>query len=165
MTPAVIDRIAKLLRMICDRSNDGETLVAASRLSAIVTSHDVDWDQALAGNGNGSAVSQEDMQRIFNAGYERGMQDAATSKPSAGDWAPAGKSRANEVGEKIGELEAIIDAAERAKADGCLSDFHVEFTGSMRDRLNNWGARTFVSEKQWEVLNRLRSILERTDYL
>jgi hypothetical protein len=165
MTPAIADRVAKLLRLICDRSNDAETLAAASRLSAIVASNDVNWDEALAGNGNGSSLSEEDMQRIFNAGYERGMQEATASKPSTADWAPAGRSRADEVGEKVDELEAIIDAAERAKTNGCLGDFHAEFTASMRDRLNNWGARTFVSEKQWEVIARLRSILERTDYL
>jgi hypothetical protein len=43
--------------------------------------------------------------------YERGMQDAAPSRPSADDWAPAGRSRANEVGSRLEEVVQILEAA------------------------------------------------------
>jgi hypothetical protein len=140
MNPSVSDRIAKLLRLALSNGLDGERLAAIGRLSALAAAHDIDWDEAFASNGNGSALSQEDMQRIYAAGYERAMQDAAASKPSADDWAPAGRARATEVGSRLEEVEQILEAAKRYQNDGLLDQWFSDFSESMRARISRYGA-------------------------
>lgn len=163
MPPDLADRLAKVLRLICDRSNDGETLAAASRLSAIATAHGVNWDKAFSGNGH--ALSQADMQRIYSEGYERGLREGAASKPSTSDWTPAGKAGADEVGGRLEEVGRILEAAQRYQNDGLLESWYVQFSSDMRTRLEEWEERTFITEKQWKYINKLRSILERAEYL
>jgi hypothetical protein len=59
MVPELADRVAKLLRLICcETAPDGERLAAASRLSATVTAHNLDWDLAFT-NGNADGASSE----------------------------------------------------------------------------------------------------------
>jgi hypothetical protein len=157
-----IPKIAKLLRVICDRSLDGETLAAADRLSAIVAAHDLDWDRAL--NGAGPELTREHLQQVYQAGVEEGVRLAREARGQR-DWAPAGQSRTDEAGERADELEALLDAAERAEAAGYLDTWFREFTNDMRARYERWGVSTFVSERQWECLNRLRAKLERGDFL
>jgi hypothetical protein len=52
----------------------------------------------------------------------------------------------DEVGERFDELQEIIDLAE-------WEDIFIE---DMASRLDSYGFRTFVSERQWEVLERIR---------
>ena len=158
----VLIKLAKLLRMLTS-SHDGEVLAAANRLNGIVAAHDIDWDAALSAQ---AALTKEDMQKLYDTGYQRGLAEgAANAKPAPDDWAPAGTSRTDEVGAQIKEVETIIGAAVKAHADGRLSEFERSFSKSMSERMQDWGRRAFVSEKQWGVLNRLKNKLEREGYL
>jgi hypothetical protein len=161
MTPELVDRAAKLLRVICSTGPDGEKLAAADRLSAFVVANDLDWDRALAGTG----PTREQMQELFNAGLQRGPELGRAEKAGNSDWAAAGQSRADEIGDRESELQQILNAAARSKADGLLSGWFANFASDMQERLDRWDRRTFVTERQWECLNKLRSILERQGYL
>jgi hypothetical protein len=111
MTPEVATKLAKLLRLLCDRSVDGETLAAANRLSAMVAAYGVDWDAALSGD---SSPSEAAMSRVYREGYERGHADGARSaQPVGRDWTPTDGSNA-EVGSDVDRLLGILKAAERS---------------------------------------------------
>jgi hypothetical protein len=161
--PELASRMAKLLRLALSTGPDPEKLAALGRLSAIVAAHDVDWDAAL--NGSALALSREQMMEIFEAGVRRGIEIEQANKDNRGDWATARYSRSDEVGERAGELEVILDAAARSRSDGLLFGWYATFSSDMESRFADWGTRTRVSERQWEFLNKLRSILERQDYL
>jgi hypothetical protein len=161
MTPEHVERAAKLLRVICSTGPDGEKLAAADRLSAFVAANDLDWDQALASGG----PTRDQMQELFNAGLQRGLELGRAEKSSNGDWAAAGQSRTDEVGERESELQLILNAAARSKADGLLSGWFGTFAEDMQERLDRWDRRTFVTDRQWEFINKLRSILERQGYI
>jgi hypothetical protein len=164
LDPEVADRVAKLLRLALSSGPDPEKLMALGRLSAIAAAADVDWDEALDGASPG--LRREQMMEIFEAGVRRGIEiEQANKGNSGGDWATAGTSRADEVGERAGEPEVILDAAARSRSDGLLSGWYATFSSDMENRFANWGTCTRVSERQWEFLNKLRSILERQDYL
>jgi hypothetical protein len=161
MTPEVVDRAAKLLRVICSTGSDGEKLAAADRLSAFVAANDIDWDRALRGSG----PAREQMQELYNAGLQRGLELGRAEKAGNGDWAPAGQSRADEVGDRESELQLILNTAARSKVDGLLSGWYANFADDMQERLDRWDRRTFVTERKWEFINKLRSILERQGYI
>lgn len=155
-------KLAKLLRMLTS-SHDGEVLAVANRLNGIVAGYDIDWDAALAGGG-GADLTKAQLQKVYDAGYQRGLQEGAV-KPREDDWASAGTPRTEEVGGQIEDVRAIIGAAVKANSDGKLSDFERSFSKSMAERMDDWGRRAFVSEKQWGVLRRLKNKLEREGYL
>jgi hypothetical protein len=164
VTPDLADRVAKLLRMVCDRSHDGETLAAAGRLSATCEAYGIDWDSVLRG-GNSRDLTREQLAEVYQAGLQRGLEMGRQEKAGNGDWASAGHSRADEIGNREGELQQILNAAARSKADGLLSGWFANFAEDMQERLDRWDRRTFVTDRQWECINKLRSILERQDYL
>ena len=136
---------------------DGEKLAAADRLFAFVAAHDLDWERALAGTG----PTREQMQELFNAGLQRGLELGRAEKAGNGDWAAAGQSRTDEIGDRESELQQILNAAARSKADGLLSGWFANFADDMQERLDRWDRRTFVTERQWECIGKLKSILER----
>jgi hypothetical protein len=164
MTPAIADRVAKLLRLACSTGPDGEKLAAIGRLSATAAAYDVDWDSVLRG-GNGHDLSREQMAEIYEAGLQRGLEMGRQEKAGNGDWTAAGHSRADEIGARECELQQILNAAARAKADGQLNGWYADFASDMQERLHSWGAQTFVTERQWVFLEKLRSIVERQGYL
>lgn len=154
MDRALADRLAKCLRMLTS-SYEGEIISAAARINGIVQANDLDWDAIL--NGGGRDLTREQMTQIYNTAYARGLEEGAkASKANSADWAPAGRARADEVGERIDEVEEILNTVDRVGG----SKFEVEFCESMRDRLESWGPRCFVSEKQWGVLDRIRNRLQ-----
>lgn len=159
--PEVAQRMAKLLRLACDRAaTDGEKVSAIGKLSAIALANNVDWDTAL----NGKEISRDDMQRIFDAGYERGAADTRQELKPARDWTPtAGTSAA--VGHDFARLRAILDAAATADDNGDLTDWESTFTTDMTKRAKQYGVSTYVSGKQWESLDRLAQKLEWNGYL
>lgn len=73
------DLVAKLLRVACSNGPDGERLAALERLKVITG--DTDWSEALKGQG----MSREDMQKIYDAGYQCGTAEAEEAR-SAPDW-------------------------------------------------------------------------------
>lgn len=156
-------KLVKLLRMLTS-SHDGEVLAAANRINGLLVANDLDWEQLLSGAS--VELTREQMERIYKAGYQKGLDDAAKAQPpSTDDWAPAGTARAAEVGRQFNDVCAILEAAGRAGLQGLLSDFEKSFSISMAERIHDWGQRAFISEKQWAVLNRLRSKLQREGFL
>ena len=154
-------RLAKLLRMLTS-DHEGEVLNAAAKVVGIVNAHDIDWDEALGGRGDG--LSRGDMQRIYDEGYRRGAADAAvsaSSSPRDDDWAKAGTARSDEIGDHLEGIRHLLTLAADAEGAGKLSPFEKEFCDNMRGRFASWGRRTFVSEKQRDVLARLAAKLER----
>jgi hypothetical protein len=159
VAPELADRLAKLLRMLTS-SHDGEVLAAANRLNAIVTAHDVDWNQALA-NGSSPALTEAQMRRIYDEGYSRGHADGQQTARPERDWTPAGGSA--EVGSDAERLRVILEAA--TAAAGLLSDWEQTFSADMRERFERFGARMYVSEKQWAALDRLETKMRRAGTL
>jgi hypothetical protein len=156
-------KLVKLLRLLTS-NHDGEVLAAAHKINGLLVAHDLDWEQLLSGAS--VELTRAQMERIYKAGYQKGLEDAARAQPpSKDDWAPAGTARTTEVGNQFDEVCAILDAAGRAGLQGRLSDFEKSFSISMAERLSDWGQRAFISEKQWAVLGRLRSRLEREGFL
>jgi hypothetical protein len=162
VTPELADRLAKLLRLLCGGGPNGEVLAAANRISALVVANNLDWDAALAGN---PTLTREQLSEVYEAGLKAGIESERNAKANGDDWAKTGRSRADEIGDRADELRQILNAAAQAKADGLLDGWFGDFAPGMRERLDRWGNRMFVTERQWECVEKLRSILERQDYL
>ena len=166
MDRTTVSRLAKLLRLLTS-NHDGEVLAAVGRINGIVAANDIDWDAALGGAQ--VDLTREQLQTVYDAGYQKAMADvvaaAPPSRPREDDWAPAGNARADELGENLEDLRVILDAAAKAKADGLLSSFEDSFVDSMAARVSSWGRRAFVSEKQWGVLKRLKVKLVSRGYV
>jgi hypothetical protein len=149
---ALTQRIAKLLRLICDRSQDGETLAAASRLSAIAAAHDVDWDRAF----NGGGPTRDQMQELFDAGYERGLADGrAETQP---EWSPVPAPNSIEL------LQVILTTAAKTEP-GILTEWEMDFCNNVRTRLLRYGRRLHVSGKMWAILDRIETKLRYHDLI
>jgi hypothetical protein len=151
MPPDVARRLAGCLRLLTS-NHDGEVLAAASRINGLVTGHGLDWDQLLGG------LSQSDMQRLFDAGFEAGRQAALDeSKPAEPqpDWSNVGLFGSRPVGKQLDRLRAILTGARDAEAVGLLSDFEQTFVQSIRERVIKYAGSTFVSDKQWRILEKL----------
>lgn len=159
--PTLADKLGKLLRML--RSNhDGEVLAAASRINALAVAHDLDWDRMLTAAT--TDLTREQMTEIYQAGYQRGLEEGAQASRGS-DWGNAGVPRTDEVGGRIDEVRTILNAAGRAAVDNKLSQFEIDFSISMLERLDDWSDQTFISERQWGVLNRMRNKLTREGYM
>jgi hypothetical protein len=163
MTPAIADRLAKLLRLACSTGPDGEKLAALNQLSAIVAAEDIDWDRTLA-NGGGPALTEEAMSRIYSEGYQRGHADGMQQATPAGDWTPAAGT-SSEAGSDAARLMTIIRAAMESAAAGLLTEWETTFSARMMDRFNEYGSRIYVSEKQWASLDKLEAKLRRQDFI
>lgn len=160
-------RLAKLLKFLRPNHdgtfNDGEVLAAARKIAGVVAAHDVDWDAVLCGQA--VDLTKEQLQRVYDAGYQKGVADASAKPRDRDEWAAAGTPRTGEVGGRRDEVMAVMEAAGRANLDGKLSEFERSFSLSMAERVDSWGGRAYVSEKQWAVIDRLRRKLEREGYL
>jgi hypothetical protein len=152
MPPDVARRLAGCLRLLTSPF-DGERLAAADRINGLVSGYGLDWDQLFGG------LSEANMQRLYDVGFEAGRQAALDERKPAEperDWSiVGGAGGARTVGKQIDRPRAILAAAMTAEEAGLLDEFEVTFTGSMRERVTRYGGSTFVSSKQWTVFNRL----------
>ena len=57
------------------------------------------------------------------------------------------------------ELAQIKEICADAKFAGALNDWETEFIDSIRDRVKDYGDKARISEKQWEVLERIEAKL------
>lgn len=154
MDAAAIDKLIKLLRMMTS-SHDHEALSAARRACGLLQAEGADWGDVVGG-GSAPELSQDQMRRIheagFKAGYEKGVeagrQIGAGRLWQSGAEAPA--SKRDEVGDDFGRLRRALEAAESER----LRPFEEEFFASMRERVERYGKGTFVSPKQWAVIER-----------
>ena len=161
---ALIVQLIKVLGML-GSSFDHEALVAARKAHALLVANDWTWEQLLA-NGLASSLTQEQLQKVYLAGLQRGeavgyqhaMADAAV-------LAPQGASPKTELGEDIDWAERVLDAAAKAEAEGQLTDFEVEFSTSRREGIKRFGRSAYVSQRQFDAMKRLEQSLRRRGYL
>lgn len=154
------DKLAKLLKMLTS-PYDGEVLAAAGRINAIVAAHGLDWDQVLAHDV--SALSREQMQKIYDEGYSRGLEEGRKEgKPQQANWRSTDGPPAPKT---LNYASDVMEAAERAESAGLLNDFEKEFSTSMRERISSYGESSYISDKQWSVIERLATKLVRRGYL
>jgi hypothetical protein len=163
MTPELRDKLGKVLALLTS-PHDGERLAAATRFSALIEAHGVHPSQVLANGNAGTALTEEQMRQIYDEGYQRGHADGQQAARPGRDWTPAGGASA-EAGSDAERIRVILDAAERSANDGLLSDWEVTFSESIRDRFRKYGRKMYVSEKQWESLDRLETKLRCQGYL
>jgi hypothetical protein len=159
-----LDQLVKLLGML-GSDFDGEVLVAARKAHALLVSNDWTWPQLLA-NGSASALTEEQMTRIYAAGlqkgealgYQRGMTDAQVmSTPVEG--------ASITIADDLEWVTRILNAAEQARAHDHLDDFEQDFSASMLAKVERFGKTTFVSQRQFDSLKRLEKSLHRRGYL
>ena len=143
--------------------HDGERLAAAARFTAILEAHDIHPSQVLA-NGNGPALTEEQMSRIYNEGYSRGHADGVQQARPARDWTPASDTKAA-VGDDAKRLETILEASAQSRDAELLSEWEVEFSNDMRERFEKYDDHMYVSEKQWGCLDRLEVKLRRQGFI
>jgi hypothetical protein len=163
MTPDLTKKLNKVLALLVS-PYDGERLAAAARFAAILEAHDIHPSQVLDANGGSQALTENQMRRIFEEGYQRGHADGVQQARPARDWTPADDTKA-EVGADAERLKVVLDAAAKSRDDELLSEWEVQFSNDMRERFERFGARMYVSEKQWAALDRLEAKLRRQDYL
>jgi hypothetical protein len=72
MDPDKKKRLTQLLGMMGSQ-HDGEILNAARLAQRMIGSEGLTWEEVLS-SGNG-AISQDDMQRLFDAGFRKGYDD------------------------------------------------------------------------------------------
>jgi hypothetical protein len=162
MPPDVARRLAGCLRLLTS-NHDGEVLAAASRINGLVSGYGLDWDQLIGG------LSETNMQRLFDAGYQAGLEAAreeAKPEPAAGrDWSFVGGSGSPTAGQNITRIRKILEAAATAEQAALLDEFETAFTTSMRERVTRYGGSAFISAKQWTVLNRLEDKFKQCGFI
>jgi uncharacterized protein (UPF0335 family) len=103
-------------------------------------------------NRKGRVTAKErELMELYES-YLEGMEAGPKRGPAGG---PAQGSldfgNHDEIGEDFGRVEEIVEAA-LARS---LSAFERDFCEQMRENLTQYGSHTWVSPKQWEVLERL----------
>ena len=118
-------------------------------------------------NGSAMALSEEQVQKIFSAGMQRGESVGyQKAMADAQSLAPAHPKPASiQIGEDEEWISKILAAAAEAEAAGHLDAFETDFTNSMREKLTRFGRATFCSQRQFESLKRLEKSLRRRGYL
>jgi hypothetical protein len=139
---------------------DHEVLTAARMIRAKFISNDWSWEQLL-GNGSASALTQEQMQKIYEAGeqagYERGFADGQTVGPTA--------KPSSYLGTDADWAKSVLEAATKARSDGRLSDYESEFTRDNLARIEQYGRLTRITDKQKNFIRRMETDLKYHGYL
>jgi hypothetical protein len=162
---APVDQLVKLLGML-GSDFDGEVLVAAHKAHALLIANDWTWPQLLA-NGSASSLTEEQMNKIFTAGvqkgeilgYQRGMADAQAM------GTPPAKGPSIEIADDLAWLTRVLEAAEQARPNGHLDQFEADISSSMCAKVARFGRGTFISQRQFDSLKRLEKSLRRRGYL
>jgi hypothetical protein len=160
-----LNQLAKVLGLLGSH-HDGEIPNAGKRAHSMLISNDWTWPQLLA-NGSAATLSEEQVQKIFSAGmqrgesvgYQRGLADAQALAPVGAKPAHA------EIQDDVDWLGKILVAAAAAEAEGHLNPDEVDFTGHMRSSLTTFGRRTYCSQRQRNWLRVLEKSLRRRGYL
>jgi hypothetical protein len=162
MTPKTADKMAKAMRLALDpAATDGEKLAAITAVSAMALAAGVDWDQVLANGKGGPALTEDQLNRVYTEGFNRGLAEGQQQAMPAAD----SKKAATTLGSDAQRLAKILDAAAKSRDAGLLSAWEVQFSDDMRDRFESWGSRMYVYPKQLAALQRLEVKLTRQDFL
>lgn len=158
-------KLVKLLRMLTS-SHDGEVLAAVARINGMVAGAGVDWADLVRESEAG--LTEEQVRRVYEEGLAEGVEiGKRRAQPSSGRlWQDANgaSAPAKEAGAKSFDvLEDVMEAAKQY--DGQLTAFELDFCESMRSRISVYGARTFVSPKQWAVIERMKDRFQSKGWL
>jgi hypothetical protein len=162
MTPELQAKLGKVLALLTS-PHEGERLAALDRFNAILEAHNIHPSQVLA-NGDGAALNEEAASRIYWEGHARGCAETEQRLRPARDWTPAAGT-SSEIGSDAERLKIILAAAAESRDAGLLSDWETQFSDDMRERFERYGQRMYVSEKQWQSLDRLETKLRRQDLI
>jgi len=143
------DRLMKLLSLTTS-PHDPEALAAIRKINVIMDANDVSWEELL----NGHELSRDEMQNIYDAGYAAGEGDhpkkSELFKKAEPNWqSTAGVGRT--IGDKIDYLKDVLLASKHCS----LTAFESEFCKSMIARVARYGNSSYVTEKQWAVIDRM----------
>jgi hypothetical protein len=163
-----LDQLAKLLAMLSS-PYDNEVAIAARKICGLMVTNDWSWPQLLA-NGNATSLTEEQLQRVFAAGiqkgeslgYERGLVDGGVAA-SEGKSKP--KAPSVQIGNDIGWLRALLDAAVTAETAGQLDEFERSITNGHRDKIARFGRSTYLSQPQFDCFKRLETKLQKLGHL
>jgi hypothetical protein len=163
MPPEVASKLAKLLRLATNSgATDGEALAALGRLSAIAIAQNLDWDRIIINGSGGPELTEEQLTRVYTEGFNRGL---AEGQQQAAAQAPSEPNNRTALGAEAQRVERILAAAKIAEQRGILGSLGrvdlADFCESLRDRIHTWGSRTYISDKQRAVLDRLEERLRR----
>jgi hypothetical protein len=124
--------LPKLLSLACGGGPDGEVLAAIGKIKAIMISQDLSWEHLLA-NGSATSFSQEQLQKVYAAGLERGEQ-LGHQRGLADGQATTGTPRAPSIqmNDDVAWATKVLEAAAQAAADRQLDEFEFDFSQSMR---------------------------------
>jgi hypothetical protein len=163
-----IEQMVKLLSLLSS-DFDHEVLAAARKANMLLVNQDWTWP-ALLSAGSASALTEEQLQRVFSAGLAKGeasgYQRAMNDVEALGGMTPkAAAAKPVEIGDEIVWLTRILEAAAKAEAAGHLNSWEADFVASRRSAVAQYGRTTFVSPRQRDSLNRLEHSLRRRGYL
>jgi hypothetical protein len=144
MNPEFRDKLGKVLAMLTS-PYEGEQLAAATRFSALLAAHSVHPSQVLE-NGNGSALTETQKRQIHDEGFKRGF--AAGVQTARNPEQPAGPA-SRTVSHLMMVIRAALDNPE------ALTEWEQGFVDSINGRFVAYGTRVFVSEKQWNIIDRI----------
>ena len=149
MPPELREKIGKILAMLTS-PHEGEQLAAATRFSALLAAHGVHPSQVLA-MGTGAALSEVQKRQIHAEGYSRGYAAGVQSvRPE----------QSTKPDRTIKHLMAIIKAA--LDHPEVLTEWEQDFVDDTNDRFVTYGSRIFMSDKQWNVIDRIEQKLRAT---
>jgi hypothetical protein len=82
MSSTLEEKIARIVRVLSS-DRDGEVLAAVHQLKRVLASHNTDFNGLANGiekfgnmNGNDGSLSEGEMEKIYHAGYAKGVEDA-----------------------------------------------------------------------------------------
>jgi hypothetical protein len=88
------EQLARFIRLL-DSNQDGEVLAAVQALKRVLASHGTDLNglagavEKLGQIGNGGALSREEIEKLYRAGYVKGVEDAEIKLHGGGDFRSA----------------------------------------------------------------------------
>jgi hypothetical protein len=104
------------------------------------------------------------MHRIYSEGYQRGCAETEQRLRPERD-STSTENTSSPVGEAANRLQIILDAAAKSRDAGLLSDWEATFSSDMEERFKRYGRRLYVSEGQWQSLDRLEAKLKRQNFI
>jgi hypothetical protein len=125
-----IEKIQKLIRLLSS-PNDGEALAAVHALQRVLREEGTDIHE-LAARIEG--LSQAEMQKLFDAGFQKGKSVATAAAPDFSNVGPSFYAMASEI---------------KHKGEGRLTLKEAQFV----DDMTRWCARREPSEKQAKWLH------------
>jgi hypothetical protein len=160
--------LPKMLGML-GHENDHQVLVAARKIHSLVVTNDLDWHQLLA-NGSAHALTEAQMQKIYQAGLEAGESDGyargyAEGEAAAQQPVPPPKPELKFIGNDISWGMNVVKAGLKAVNDARLSSSEADFVESLQSRFDMYGRRAFFTDRQKQFLMNIEAKLQRLGYL